>query len=130
VAEDQGFRVLGRGKDYMRWLQTGVVTTDAKIKQKRAVLVRFLRAWNRAVKFYHDNPEVMIPYIQRRLGVKEPQMARRMYEDDFQTLLLTGHLSPEAAKEILETGKEALKIKEPVSEDRVFDFSLALEALR
>jgi NitT/TauT family transport system substrate-binding protein len=130
LALDQGFRVFGRGKDYMRYLQTGVVTTDTKIKQKRGSIVRFLRAWNRALKFYHENPEVMIPYIQRRLGVKEPKLARRMYEDDVQSLLLTGHLSPEAAKEILETGREALKIKAPIGAEGVFDFSLAVEALK
>lgn len=130
LAQDQGFRVLARGRDHIRYLQTGVVTTDTNIKQKRGNLVRFLRAWNRALKFYHENPEVMIPYIQRKLGVKEPKLARRMYEDDVRTPLLTGHLSSEAAKEILETGKEALKIKESISADRVFDFSLAVEALR
>jgi ABC-type nitrate/sulfonate/bicarbonate transport system substrate-binding protein len=114
----------------MRYLQTGVVTTDANIKQKRIKLVRFLRAWNRALKFYQENPEIMLPYIQRKLGVKDPQLARRMYEDDFRSLLLTGILSPDAAKEILETGKEALRIKEAIPVERVFDFSLASEALR
>jgi hypothetical protein len=33
-------------------------------------------------------------------------------------------------KEIIEIGREALKIKEPISADRVFDFSLATEAMR
>ena len=130
LAVDQGFRVLARGKDHMRYLQTGVVTTDVNIKQRRGNIVRFLRAWNRALKFYQDNPEVMIPYIQKKLGVRERQLARRMYEDDVQFISLTSQLSPEAAKEILETGKEALRIKEPISADRVFDFSLAVEALR
>lgn len=130
LAEDRGFHVLGRGKDHMRYLQTGVVTTDANIKQKRGNIVRFLRAWNRALKFYQDNPEIMIPYIQKKLGVKDPQLARRMYEDDARTISLTGILSPDAAKEILETGIEALRLKESISTDRVFDFSLAAEALR
>jgi hypothetical protein len=44
--------------------------------------------------------------------------------------LLSGILSPDAAKEILDTGKEALTIREPVSEERIFDFSLAAEALK
>jgi hypothetical protein len=43
---------------------------------------------------------------------------------------MNGILSNEAAKEILETGREALRIKEPISEDRIFDFSLAAEALK
>jgi ABC-type nitrate/sulfonate/bicarbonate transport system substrate-binding protein len=129
LAQDRGFRVLARGKDHMRYLQTGVVATDLGIKQKRVKLVRFLRGWNRALKFYVDNSELMIPYIQKTLGVKESQLARRMYDEDVQTLLMSGILSNEAAKEILDTGREALRIKEPVSTDRIFDFSLAAEAL-
>jgi ABC-type nitrate/sulfonate/bicarbonate transport system substrate-binding protein len=127
---DRGFRVLARGRDHMHYLQTGVVTTDANIKQRSGILVRFLRAWNRALKFYQDNPEIMIPYIQQKLGVKDAQLARRMYEDDARSGSLTGILSPENAKEILETGREALRIKEPIATEKVFDFSLAAEALR
>jgi len=130
LAMDQGYKVFGRGRDYMRFLQTGVVATDTYIKQRREPLVRFLRAWNRALKFYQDNPEVMLPYIQRKLGVKDAQLARRMYDDDAPYILPGGRLSSDAIKEIVEIGREALKIKEPISADRVFDFSLATEALR
>src|SRR5580765_8119290 len=35
LALDQGYKVFGRGRDYMRYLQTGVVSTDSHIKQKR-----------------------------------------------------------------------------------------------
>jgi NitT/TauT family transport system substrate-binding protein len=130
LAMDQGYKVFGRGRDYMRFLQTGVVATDTYIKQRRESLVRFLRAWNRALKFYQDNPEVMLPYIQKKLGVKDAQLARRMYDDDAPFILPGGRLSPEAAKEIIEIGREALRIKEVISADRVFDFSLATEALK
>jgi NitT/TauT family transport system substrate-binding protein len=44
LAVDQGFKVFGRGRDYMRYLQTGVVATDTHIKQKRERLMRFLSA--------------------------------------------------------------------------------------
>jgi NitT/TauT family transport system substrate-binding protein len=130
LAQDQGYRVFGRGRDTMRFLQTGVVTTDTNLKQKREKLVRFLRVWNRALKFYQDNPELMMPFIQRRLGVKDAQQARRMYDDDAPFILSGGRLTQEAAKEILEIGREALQIKEPISAERIFDFSLASEALR
>ena len=53
-----------------------------------------------------------------------------MYEDDAPTVSLTGILNSDAAKEILDTGLEALRIKEPIAPERVFDFSLAAEALR
>ncbi|HEX4989712.1 MAG TPA: ABC transporter substrate-binding protein [Candidatus Binatia bacterium] len=130
LAMDQGYKVFGRDRDYMRFLQTGVVATDTYIKQRREPLVRFLRAWNRALKFYQDNPEVMLSYIQKKLGVKDAQVARRMYNDDAPYILPGGRLSPDAIKEIVEIGREALKIKEPISADRVFDFSLASESLK
>ena len=130
LAEEQGYRVLARGRDHMRYLQTGVVTTDANIKQKRGNIVRFLRAWDRALKFYQDNPEIMIPYIQKKLSVKDAKLARRMYEDDVGSISLTGILDNDAAREILDIGREALRIKEAVPLERIFDFSLAADALK
>ena len=127
---DRGFRLMARGRDHMRYLQTGVVTTDTNIKNKRASIVRFLRAWNRAVKFYQDNREMMIPYIQKKLGVSDGQLARRMYDDDAPHVSLTGTMAADGAKEILDIGKEALRIKENIPTERIFDFSLAAEAAR
>lgn len=130
LAEEQGYRVLARGRDHLRYLQTGVVTTDANVKQKRTNIVRFLRGWGKALKYYQDNPEIMIPYIQKKLGVKDAKLARRMYGDDVGSISLTGILDNDAAREILDIGREALRIKEPVPPERIFDFSLAADALR
>jgi ABC-type nitrate/sulfonate/bicarbonate transport system substrate-binding protein len=130
LAEEKGYKVFGRGRDYMRYLQTGVVSTDTQIKQKREKLVRFLRAWNRGLKAYQESPEIMIPYIQKRLGIKDTQMARRMYQDDAPFVLDGGRLGADAMKEIVEIGREALRINEAVPVDKIFDFSLATEAMK
>ncbi len=130
LAEEKGYKIFGRGRDYMRYLQTGVVSTDSHIKQRRDKLLRFLRAWNRGLKAYQESPEVMIPYLQKRLGIKDAQEARRMYQDDAPFVLDGGRLSAEAAKEIIEIGREALRIKEPVPAEKIFDFSLATEAMK
>jgi NitT/TauT family transport system substrate-binding protein len=130
LALDQGYKVFGRGRDYMRYLQTGVVSTHGHIKQKRERLVRFLRAWNRGLKAYQEQPEIMIPYIQKRLGVKDAQLARRMYDDDAPFVLDGGRLSGDAMKEIVEIGREALRIKEAVPPEKIFDFSLAADAMK
>ena len=53
-----------------------------------------------------------------------------MYDDDAPYILPGGRLSPEAMKEIVEIGREALKIKEPVPPERIFDFSLTAEAAK
>jgi hypothetical protein len=39
-------------------------------------------------------------------------------------------LSADGAKEIVEIAKEALRIKDNVPSERIFDFSLAAEALK
>jgi hypothetical protein len=72
----------------------------------------------------------MIPYIQKRLGIKDAQLARRMYDDDAPFVLNGGRLSGDAAREIVEIGREALRIKETVPTDKIFDFSLATEAMK
>ncbi len=130
LAFERGFYSMARGRDHMRYLQTGIVATDAGIKQKRAQIVRFLRGWNRALKLYQDNPEIMIPYIQKKLHVSDARLARKMYEEDAPSVSLTGVLNGDAAREILDTGREALRLKEPVPLERIFDFSLAAEAAR
>ena len=130
IAQENGYKVFGRGRDYMRYLQTGVVSTDSQLKQKREKLLRFLRAWNRGLRTYQENPEIMIPYIEKRLGIKDAQLARRMYDDDAPFVLSGGRLSPDAMKEIVEIGREALRIKEPVPTEKIFDFSLATEAMK
>ena len=130
LAQDQGYKVFGRGRDYMRYLQTGVVSTDSNIKQKREKLVRFLRAWNRGLKVYQESPDIMVPYIQKRLGIKDAQLARRMYVDDAPYVSPGGRLSVDAEKEIIEIGREALRIKETVPAEKIFDFSLAAEAMK
>jgi NitT/TauT family transport system substrate-binding protein len=130
LALDQGYKVFGRGRDYMRYLQTGVVSTDSHLKQKRERLVRFLRAWNRGLKAYQEQPEIMIPYIQKRLDVKDAQTARRMYDDDAPFVIDGGRLSGDAMKEIVEIGREALRIKEAVPPEKIFDFSLAADAMK
>ena len=81
------------------------------------------------LKAYQESPEVMIPYLQKRLGIKDAQEARRMYQDDA-PFVLGGRLSAEAAKETIETGREALRIKEPTPAEKIFDFSLASEAMK
>ncbi len=114
----------------MRYLQTGVVLTDSNIKQKRGKLVRFLRAWNHCLKVYQGSPDIMVPYIQKRLGIKDAQLARRMYDDDAPYVLPGGRLSVDAEKEIIEIGREALRVKEAVPAEKIFDFSLAGEAMK
>ena len=53
-----------------------------------------------------------------------------MYEDDHGTLSISGILNADAAHGILDTAREALRIKEAVATERVFDFSLAQEAAK
>jgi NitT/TauT family transport system substrate-binding protein len=128
LAVDQGFRVFGRGRDYVRYLTEGIVTSEARIKQKRGILVRFIKAWNRSAKFYRDNPTLMIPYVQKKFAVKDPRLARLLYEDDALTRTENGGLEPAAKTEVLDTAREILKLRNSVPPQQVFDFSLIDEA--
>ncbi len=128
LAADQGYRVFGRGRDHVRYLTEGIVTSDSRIKQKRGTLVRFVRAWNRGAKFYRDNPGIMIPYMQTKFAIKDVRIARLLYEEDSQTRTDNGSLDNTAKTEVLETAKEIMKVKTTLSANQIFDFSLIDEA--
>jgi len=128
LALDQGYQVFGRGRDYIRYLTEGIVTSEARLKQKRGSLVRFVKAWNRGAKFYRDNPNIMIPYMQKKFAIKDSRIARLLYDDDAQTRTENGSLDRAAATEVLQTAKELMKVKEPISLNQVFDFSIVEEA--
>ena len=127
LAADRGYHVFGRGKDYVRYLTEGVVTSDSKIKQKRSSFVRFLRGWNRSVNYYRANPAVMVAYIQKKFAIKDGRLAQRMYEEDATNRTENGEIDNAAIAEILETARETMKVKTSISADQLFDFSLVQE---
>jgi len=128
MALDLGYQVFGRGRDYVRYLTEGIVSSDTRIKQRRGVLVRFVRAWNRGAKFYKDNPNIMIPYVQKKFAIKDARLARLLYEEDAQTRTENGGLDNAAKSEVLETAKEIMRVKNSPSANQIFDFSLTEEA--
>jgi ABC-type nitrate/sulfonate/bicarbonate transport system substrate-binding protein len=127
LAVDRGFRVFGRGKDYVRYLTEGVVTSDSKIKQKRSSLIRFLRGWNKSVNYYRANSGLMVAYIQKRFAIKDGRLAERMYEEDAANRTENGEIDDTAMTEILETAKETMKVKTSIPANQLFDFSLVKE---
>ena len=128
MAMDQGYQVFGRGRDYVRYLTEGIVTSDARLKQRRGVLLRFVRAWNRSAKFYRDNPNIMMPYMQKKFALKDARLTRLLYEEDVQTRTENGALDNAAKTEVLETAKEIMKVKSYPPASQIFDFSLIEEA--
>jgi NitT/TauT family transport system substrate-binding protein len=127
LAVDRGYQVFGRGKDYVRYLTEGVVTSDSKIKQKRSSLIRFLRGWNKSVNYYRANPGLMVAYIQKRFAIKVGRLAERMYEEDAANRTENGEIDDTAMGEILETARETMKVKTSISANQLFDFSLLQE---
>jgi len=87
-----------------------------------------VKAWNRGAKFYRDNPNIMIPYMQKKFAIKDPRIARLLYEEDSQTRAENGSLDNAAKAEVLETAKEIMKVKNSVPISQIFDFSLIDDA--
>jgi NitT/TauT family transport system substrate-binding protein len=127
LASDRGYQILGRGKDYVRYLTEGVVTSDSKIKQKRSSLIRFLKGWNRSITYYRANLAVMVPYIQKKFVIKDSRLAQRMYEEDSTNRTSNGEIDNSAMAEILEIANETMKVKGTFAANQLFEFSLLQE---
>ncbi len=82
---EKGF-FLQEGLD-LEILQLDPVATDSHIEQKGDTRARFLRDWNRGVKFCQDNEEIMIAYILQKNGIKDTPLAGRMDDDGAPNML-------------------------------------------
>jgi hypothetical protein len=59
-----------------------------------------------------------------KFAIKDPRIARLLYEEDAQTRTENGSLDRAAITEILDTAKELMKVKNSIAMNQVFDFSI------
>ena len=64
------------------------------------------------------------------VSVNSLSVIENVCDDDAPFVIDGGRLSGDAMKEIVEIGREALRIKEAVPPEKIFDFSLAADAMK
>lgn len=127
LARDKyNMNVLGSAMEDLANLQNGTAVTEKFLREKRDVLKRVLRARMRANRYFMENERGTSEVLAKYQNVELP-VAVESYRLAKPAFTLNGIPSDKEIEEFLKSEAELLKLKEPVSSSKIFDFSLQRE---
>lgn len=128
IAQDEGFVKLAAGGDVYRTVHGGLATTKATIAKRPELVAKAVRATLRAVHLIKNDRKVGIAFIkgpQLDMGAERDRLAERAYDTAAQSYLLSGTVEEKLQREMISDAAWRIKPAQPVTPDRVFDFSFA-----
>jgi ABC-type nitrate/sulfonate/bicarbonate transport system substrate-binding protein len=128
VAIDEGFRKLASGADVYRAVQGGLTTTKTTISERPELVLKTIRATQRALRLIRNDKKFALEFIKGpylELGKDRDRYAERVYDAAVQYYLSTGTVDDNLQREMIAVAAQRIKPKEPVTPERVFDFSFA-----
>ena len=131
IAQDEGFRKIAAGADVYRAVQGGLTTTKAVIHDRPDVVLRIIRATQKAIRLIRTDKKFAIEFIRGPfldMGKDRDKYAERVYETALQFYLASGSVDERLQREMIATAAQRVKPKEPVPPERVFDFTFAQKA--
>ena len=127
LARDKyNMNVLGSAMEDLANLQNGTAVTEKFLREERDVLKRVLRARMRANRYFMENERGTSEVLAKYQNVELP-VAVESYRLAKPAFTLNGIPSDKEIEEFLKSEAELLKLKEPVSPSKIFDFSLQRE---
>ena len=128
LAVDEGFRKLASGADVYRAVQGGLTTTKATINERPELVLKTIRATQRALRLIRSDRKYAIEFIKGPyldLGKERDRLAERIYDAAQQYYLPSGVVDEKLQREMITTAAQRVKITNLPPPDRVFDFSFA-----
>jgi NitT/TauT family transport system substrate-binding protein len=131
LAQDEGFRKLASGADVYRVVQGGLTTAKATLSERPELVTKVIRATLRAVRLIKNDKTYALefmkgPYLD--LGKERDRFTERAYEAAVQGYLLSGIVDEKLQREMIAVAAQRIKLAQPVTPERVFDFSFARKA--
>lgn len=128
LAQDEGFRKLASGADVYRAVQGGLATTKATLSERPELVTKAIRATLRAVRLIKSDKKYGLEFIKGPyldLGKERERIAERVYDAAVQVYLVSGVVDEKLQREMITVAAQRIKPAQPVTPERVFDFSLA-----
>jgi len=125
-ALDEGFRNLAAGADVYRAVMGGLTTTKATLTDRPELVSKTIRATMRAVRLIRNDKKYAIEFIKGpylELGKDKERYAERIYDAAVQLYLPSATVGEKLQREMIAIAAQRIKPKDPVSPERVFDFS-------
>lgn len=127
LARDKfNMNVLGSAMDDLANLQNGTAVSEKFLRERRDVLRRVLRARAKANRYFLENERGTSEVLAKFQSVELP-VALESYRLAKPAFTTNGIPSQAEIDEFLKAEAELLKLKEPVAQSKLFDFSLQRE---
>ncbi len=123
VAKDAGFLELASFKSEVGALTGGVATGEPFLSKRHDVLVRFLRATLKALKFFKNNREGSAKIMAKFMNLPY-ETALRTYDASIPFFVSDGVISEDFQDKVLEFQLKAIGTDKKIPRDKVFDFSI------
>ncbi len=130
-AQDEGFRKLAATADFYRVVQGGLTTTKLTLSERPELALKVIRATLKAMRLIVNDRKYALeimkgPYLE--LGAERDRFIERTYAATAQGYLWSGVVDEKLQREMIAMASERIRPKQPVTAERVFDFSLARKA--
>jgi NitT/TauT family transport system substrate-binding protein len=128
IAQDEGYRKIAAGADVYRAVQGGLTTTKAVITERPEIVIRVIRATQKALRLIRNDKKFTVEFIKGPfldMGKDRDKYADRVYETALQLFLPSGSVDEKLQREMIATAAQRVKPKEIPPPERVFDFSFA-----
>ncbi len=119
-------RILGSAVEDVINLQNGLAVTEKLLREKRDVVKRIIRARARANRYFWENERGTAEVLAKYLRVELP-VATESHRLARQAFTANGIPTDKEIDEFLKSDAELLKLREPVSPAKLFDFTLQRE---
>ncbi len=125
IAQEKGFKELVFLGDIIELPQTGVGTSDKKIRENPDEIYRMMRATLRGLMFVWDknNHEATLDIIMKHWKVNNRKMASEMFRGVMRVLTRDASVRPESVQLLIDLARENAKVSRPVAVAEVVDFT-------
>jgi ABC-type nitrate/sulfonate/bicarbonate transport system substrate-binding protein len=127
-AVDDGFAKLASARDYLRFIQGGIVTSAEHLNQSSQRLGQFVRASLKGLVFFLTRRDAAITYIMNLMNYQNRQLAAAIYDSDTQVMLRSGRTDEKLLRQLIDDTIKRTKINRAIQVSDIFDFGLVERA--
>lgn len=125
MAREKGYNELLFLGDVVEFAQSGLGTTEKRIKDNPDEVYRMVRAQLRSLMFLLDKSREgeIVDLIMKRWKLSDRKMAEAIFQDVRRVLAKDAVVTPASIQSLIDLARESAKVTRPVSIEEVVDFS-------
>jgi NitT/TauT family transport system substrate-binding protein len=123
IAKSQGYNKLLELKEvFPEWPYETFAARESWLKKEREQATRFLRAYQKGVRYTHDNKTDSVKIMQKYVKM-DPTYAPAGYDEYRDSFPLNGQIAEKVIPQVIEQEAETGRIKRKISLDELIDRS-------